>query len=326
MLKIGIIGAGMMGATHASAYANMNDAVIVGVADERTEAAKLAAAYSARSYASIAELIQAEDPDIIDICLPTDLHKAHVLYAAACRKHVFCEKPIALSVEDAMEMAEACRAAGVTFMVGHALRFSPDYMLAKRTVEDGKLGKISTVRMIREGAPPGWSAWFKDKSRSGGVIVDLGIHELDFLRSAFGEPQRVYAKVAEEGLPGEHAFVSVRMKSGVIAHLTASWALPDGFRSFLELAGTEGVLKLDSDDHKPIAVTRRSSGTGTDQPSSSWESPLSVSPYEAELRHFVDCIRTGAEPLITGEDAAKSLALALAAVRSAQSGEVITFE
>ncbi|MBM7565844.1 Gfo/Idh/MocA family protein [Paenibacillus sacheonensis] len=325
MLKIGIIGAGMMGGTHASTYANIYGVELVGVADERVEAAqRLAAEHEARSYGSIEELIQVENPDIIDICLPTDLHKAHVLYAASCGKHVFCEKPIAMSVEDALEMTEACSAAGVTFMIGHALRFSPDYQMAKEIVEEGKLGTIGTVRMIREGAPPGWSAWFKDKSRSGGVIVDLGIHELDWLRSTFGEPLRVYAKIAEEGLPGEHAFVSIRMKSGVIAHLTASWALPDGFRSFLELAGTEGLMKLDSDDHKPIAVTRR--GAGAELPSSSWESPLNRSPYEIELRHFVDCVRTGTEPLVTGTDAAKSLELALAALRSAQTGEVVTFE
>lgn len=323
MLKIGIIGAGMMGSTHAAAYDGIPKVRIVGVADEQPEtAAKLAGLYGANSYASMEALIEAEQPNVIDICLPNHLHKSHVIRAASGGMHVFCEKPIATSLEDAIGMDEACRSAGVTFMVGQALRFSPDYAMAKKLVEEGKLGKVGTVRMIREGAAPGWAEWFQDKSRSGGVLADLGIHDLDWLRWTFGEPQRVYAKIAGEGLPGEHAFVSIRTKSGIIAHLTASWALPDGFRSYLELAGTGGVLKLDSDDHKPIAVSLRGDGN----PAALAESPLAASPYEAELRHFVDCVRTGSRPLVTGEDAAKSLALALAAVKSAETGEVVTFD
>jgi predicted dehydrogenase len=207
-------------------------------------------------------------------------------------------------------------------MIGHVLRFSPEYRTAKQLVDDGRLGRVGTVRLIREGVAPFWSPWFGDKTRSGGVVLDLAIHDLDWLLWTFGDAERVYAKIAspEQGLPGEHAFVSVRMKSGVIAHVTGSWAQPDGFRSFLEMAGTGGVVTLDSADTNAIRTTVR----GEERPVHSVASPLEPDGYTNELQHFIDCIESGADPLVSGEQAAKSLQLALAAIRSAESGQVVT--
>ncbi|MFB9279682.1 Gfo/Idh/MocA family protein [Cohnella cellulosilytica] len=328
MLKIGLIGAGMMGRAHAEAYAAVRGARLAGIADERAEAAaELAERIGVPYYASMEELIRAERPDAVDLCLPTGLHREFAVRAAEAGLHVLCEKPIALTMEDAGRMIEACRKAGVMLMVGHALRFSPDYRMAKTMADEGKLGRIGTVRMIRESAMPGWGAWFADRSRSGGVLLDLAVHDLDWLRWTFGEPRRVFARSvsAEQGLPrGEHAFVSVRMKSGVIAHVTGSWAQPDGFRSYLELAGTGGVAALDSDETQPIRIALRAEEGGQSRRFS--ESPLALDAYAAELQHFVDCIRTGTEPLVNGEEAALTLELALAAIRSADTGQVVHFD
>ncbi|XID90935.1 Gfo/Idh/MocA family protein [Paenibacillaceae bacterium WGS1546] len=328
MLKIGLIGAGMMGRAHAEAYASVRGARLVGIADECAEAAgRLAERAGVPHYGSMEELIRGERPDAVDLCLPTELHREYTVRAAESGLHVLCEKPIALTLEDAGRMIEACRKAGVVLMVGHALRFSPDYRMAKAMAAEGKLGKIGTVRMIRESAMPGWGAWFADRSRSGGVLLDLAVHDLDWLRWTFGEARRVYAKSASaaQGLPrGEHAFVSIRMKSGVIAHLTGSWAQPDGFRSYLEMAGTGGVATLDSDGAQPIRIALRAEEGGRAAHFS--ESPLASDAYAAELQHFVDCIETGTEPLVNGEEAALTLELALAAIRSADSGQVVHFD
>jgi UDP-N-acetylglucosamine 3-dehydrogenase len=323
MLKIGLIGAGMIGRVHAEAYSSVKGFALTGVVDSNPEAAqKLAQSTGIQAYSSVEELVEQENPDALDICLPTYLHKPFVLEAAKLGKHVFCEKPIAVLREDAQQMYEACRAAGVTFMVGHALRFSPDYIRAKQLVDEGKLGKIGTVRLIRESGMPGWASWFADPAKSGGVLLDMSIHDLDWLRWTFGEAERVYAKSLPrgEGMPGDHAIVSIRMKNGAIAHVTGSWAQPDGFRSFLELAGTDGVATLDSDEILSIRTAIRQ---GKETVHSS-ESPLHISAYTAELQHFVDCIVSGTEPLVNGEEATRSLELCLAAIRSAESGQVVT--
>ncbi|WP_169306647.1 Gfo/Idh/MocA family protein [Cohnella pontilimi] len=322
MLKVGLVGAGGMGAVHAAALAGMRGAKLVGVVDAREEAARrLVEQAGVAHYTSLDELVSAENPNLIDICLPTDLHKEYAVRAAELGKHVFCEKPMARSSEEAQAMVEACRKAGVKLMIGHVLRFSPEYRTAKQMVEDGRLGRVGTVRMIREGAAPGWSAWFGDNKRSGGVLLDLAIHDMDWLRWTFGEAERVYAKLAgtEQGLPGEHAVVSIRMKSGVIAHITGSWAQPDGFRTFLELAGTGGVAKFDSADTYSIKTTLR----GEERLTHQLESPLEPDGYFHELQHFIDCIASGTEPSVNGEDAAQSLELALAAIRSAETGQVV---
>jgi UDP-N-acetylglucosamine 3-dehydrogenase len=323
MLKVGLVGAGGIGGVHAEALAAIRGARLVGVADAREEAArKLGEQFGVSHFSSLEELVQAANPDIIDICLPTDLHKEFVVRAAELGKHVFCEKPMARSSEEAEQMVEACRKAGVKLMIGHVLRFSSEYRTAKKLVDDGRLGRVGTVRLIREGAAPGWSSWFGDKRRSGGVLLDLAIHDIDWLRWTFGEAERVYAKIAlvEQGLPGEHAFASIRMKSGVIAHVTGSWAQADGFRTFLEMAGTGGVATFDSANIASIRTTLRGEG----HPQHSAQSPLASNAYANELQHFIDCVDAGTEPLVNGEDAAKSLQLALAAIRSAESGQVVT--
>jgi predicted dehydrogenase len=323
MLKIGLVGAGMIGRVHAEAYAQVKGVTLVGVADSNPDAAdSLARSSGARAYFSLEELVAAEKPDALDICLPTHLHKPYVLEAAKLGKHVFCEKPIAASADDARAMVEACRKAGITFMVGHVLRFSPEYAMAKQMADEGKLGKVGTVRMIRESGMPGWADWFADPGKSGGVLLDMSIHDFDWLRWTFGEADRVYAKSLprEEGLPGDHAFVSVRMKNGAIAHVTGSWAQPEGFRSFLELAGTGGVATLDTDDFASIRTATRKDGAIV----RGAESPLGTSAYAAELQHFADCIALGKEPLVNGEEATRSLELCLAAIRSAETGQVVT--
>src|SRR5690606_8031401 len=131
--------------------------------------------------------------------------------AAAAGKHVFCEKPISISIEDAKAMVEACEKAGVTLMVGHVLRFFPEYDAARDAVAGGRLGDPKVIRATRASAFPTWGSdnWFADESRSGGPIVDLIIHDIDWIRWTFGEVQRVYAKRTER-----YALVTLRLESG----------------------------------------------------------------------------------------------------------------
>lgn len=328
MLKVGIIGAGTMGRIHAGAYALMKDAQLVGVADIRPAAAQpLADQLGSKAYSTLEDLIAAENPDIIDICLPTYLHKSFVMKAAQFGKHVICEKPIAPALEDAQEMIEACRKAGVKLMVGHVLRFFPEYAKAKQMVDRNAVGKVGTVRMLRGGSiPSGWNDWYRSFDQSGGVILDLIIHDFDWLRWTFGEVERVYAKglIGREMLSMDHAFVSLRFVNGTIAHVNGSWAHPEGFRTFLEIAGKKGVISMDSDDTVSIHTSLHSAKSAAAASVQIPESPLGKSPYLLELEHFVDCALHDKQPSITGEDAYKAVEISLAALQSVRTGRAIT--
>lgn len=328
MLKVGIVGAGTMGRIHAEAYALMKDAQLIGIAESRSEAAQtIAEKLGISAYSSMEDMIAAESPDIIDICLPTYLHKSFVLKAAQLGKHVICEKPMATTLEDARAMIEACRKAGVKLMIGHVLRFFPEYAKAKQMVDGNAVGKVGTVRMLRGGSmPTGWNEWYRSFDKSGGVILDLVIHDFDWLRWTFGEVERVYAKglIGREALPMDHAFVSLRFKNGTIAHVNGSWAHPDGFRTFLEIAGKKGVISTDSNDavsiHTSLHTIKSAAAASVHVP----ESPLGKSPYLLELEHFVDCVLHDKQPCITGEDAYKAVEISLAALQSIRTGRAVT--
>lgn len=325
MLKIGLIGAGMIGKVHADAYSRISSAKLVGIVDVRKDVAEKAAhSLNVPVFDSLEELIKGEDPDVIDICLPTFLHKEYVVKAAQYGKHVFCEKPIAVSADEAKEMIEACEKAGVKFMVGHMLRFSPDYVKTKQMVVDGAVGKVGTVRMIREsGIPSNWNYRYDNQRGSGSVIKDLIVDDFDWLRWTFGDVERIYAKGLQgrEDAQMDHVFVSVRMKNGIMAHVTGSWAQPEGFSSSLEVAGQSGVISLQSDaSTMPIRAMIRTES----KVEHSGESPLGKTPYVLELEHFVESILQNTQPSISGQDAIHSLEISLAALKSIETGRAIT--
>jgi len=328
MIRVLVIGAGTMGRAHASAYAVMPGVKLVGIADiQADKASGLAAKWSTRAFPSFEEAVQElglAGIDVIDICLPTPLHKELVVKSADAGKHVICEKPIARSAEDAAFMIRYCREKGVRLFVGHVLRFFPEYVKAKALLDQGSIGKPAVIRAGRGGGYPiGWNDWYSDFGTSGGVTLDVMIHDFDYLRWCFGEVERVYAK----GLHGRHqaqldyALVTLRFRSGVIAHVEGTWA-HEGFSMYFEMAGTTGVIDYDSRTDTPIVYkSRRQSETvpGVIVP----ESPLAQSPYYRELAHFMSCIQDGSEPLVTAEDALEALRISLAALSSMSSGQPV---
>ncbi|MBD3182685.1 gfo/Idh/MocA family oxidoreductase [Candidatus Poribacteria bacterium] len=328
MLKIGIIGAGTMGGMHADCFSEIDGAEVIAVADAREEAAKnVASKYSARTFTNGDDIIALDDVDIVDICLPTPFHKENVLKVAAAGKHVFCEKPIARNLQDGKEMIDACNKAGVKFMVGHVLRYFHEFSAAKNLIDSGAVGKPGVVRTTRAaGHPQGWSNWYANMEMAGGVVLDMIIHDFDFLRWCFGEVERVYAKgLAYSGIPNvDYALVTIRFKSGVIAHVEGSWAHPRGFFVTLEVAGDGGLFEFDSRTSSPLKVSKKSSDSGeggVEVP----QNPVNESPYTMELRHFIQSVAEDKEPEVTGEDALRALEIALAALQSIKTGEPMQF-
>lgn len=323
MLRVGIIGAGGMGKVHASVYQGIAGVKLIGISDIRSEVARAAAdEFKTKAFDSADELINSGETDMIDICTPTPFHKENAVKAARAGKHVICEKPIARNLDDALKMVDACKKARVKFMVGQVVRFFPEYVRIKELLDQGAVGKPAVARASRSvGVVAGWENWYSNYELSGGLILELLIHDFDMLRWYFGEAKRVFASESKRK-GAEYALVTIRFKNGVIAHVEGSRAYFLNFKSTLEIAGDGGLIDFDSDVAKPISVCSGKKGNGGEKvavPSN----PAEESPYHKELASFVNCIQKDLDSFIDGMEATKSLKVALAALESAKTGKAV---
>ncbi|MGE5507258.1 MAG: Gfo/Idh/MocA family oxidoreductase [Chitinophagales bacterium] len=329
MIKVGLIGCGTMGRVHGEAYAALPGARLMAVTDVRRHLAEEVAAFSHAEVMADAEaLIARPELDAIDICVPTPLHKDLILKAAASRKHIFTEKPLARTLDEGREVLEAVGKAGVKLMVGHVLRFSPPYQKAREALTQGRIGRPGVVRTTRGGGgfPTAWQDWYASIPMSGGIMLDMLIHDLDFLRWCFGDVERVYAKTTLNREIGryEYALIVLRFKSGVIAHVEGTWHDVGGFFYGYEIAGDGGLLSFDSRTSTPIRTVTFDQEAGRTAGVAIPENPTAENPYQLEISHFVDCLESGTEPAVTGEDGYKAMEIALAAIKSAETGEPVT--
>jgi UDP-N-acetylglucosamine 3-dehydrogenase len=322
-MRIGLVGAGFMGGVHLNAYAGIPEVDVVGVADARTEAAVAGAKMvGARPYASYEELVAAEDVEVVDVCLPTAFHKDLALRAAGEGRHVILEKPIARTIEDAQEILEAFSGDGPSLFVGHVVRFFPEYVGIKEKIDAGDLGTVGVVRTSRR-SPflLGWNDWYADWRVSGGVLLDLVIHDFDFLRWALGEVERVYARgmLGREYNRLDYVLVTLRFESGAIAHAEGHWGYPGPFNYSIEVAGSDALITLDSTE--PASLELIGEAPAQDEVP---DLASGKSPYELELEHFVHCIESGEEPIVQARDACEALRIGLAATESVLTGEPVT--
>ena len=330
MTRIAIVGAGTMGQLHAQSCLNLPDAQVTWVADRHAERAEALAALlgaGCRATTDNAEAVGAGDVDAVLVCVPTRDHRAVTELAAARGKHVFCEKPLALTLADAEAMVEACRRAGVRLMVGHVVRFFPEYARIHQLLGEDAVGQVGVVRASRLNAYPRPDrGWYTDLAASGGPIVDLMIHDLDTLRWYFGEVARAYGRGLSHTAAQpttDYALALLRFESGVIAHVEASWAHTT-FRTAIEVYGEHGALRHASEESAALRLEQ----IGTEEARAAVQvpsSPLAEGPYQAELRHFLACLRDGAPFLVDGEEAIRSLALALAVLESVRTGRPVHF-
>jgi predicted dehydrogenase len=328
-MRVGILGLGAIGAVHAAAWAE-TEAEFVGGFDPLPENAQaIAAKYGGRAYPDIESLL--EDVDIVDICTPTHLHHSQVLQAAAAGKHIVCEKPLARTLEQGREMVAACNAAGVKLLVAHVVRFFPEYRRAKDAVDAGMIGEPAVIRLQRDVFQPRKAAgnWFVDFGKSGGMMLDLMIHDFDYARWVAGEVKTVFAKsIGTSGMEAgvDHGLAILTHHNGAISHIEGSWAYPPPtFRTKFEIAGSQGLIVHDSDATAPIQVFRHQQDEDSAEvpvPAS----PLLESPYTAEIRAFHRAIVEDSPVPVSAADGLAALQIALAAMESAQTGKPVTLE
>jgi len=325
---VGIIGSGNMGALHVSRWQALPVRLTGFYDSDPARAVALADRYGGQAFTRVEQLLGKSD--IIDICTPPAEHSSATIAAARAGKHVICEKPIARHLADAQAMIAACESAGVRLFVAQVVRFFPEFARAKAVLDSGALGRLGVVRSVRGGTLPQHSGWFADMAQSGGVTLDMTIHDIDYLRWLCGDVVRVFTRgLTFRGLAVDHVLMTLRFASGAIGHIEGSWAFPAGtFRTYLELAGTDGLLVQDSDDARPLDVQYHS---GAAAPALALNDPalLIEDPYFKEFQHFLNALDSGSAFLVTPHDALAALRVALAALESLRTGrpiDIATFE
>lgn len=320
-LTIGLIGAGTIAHAHVPAWKALGARVLIYSLKGGHE---LASQYDLEVVDSLDELL--ERASFVDIVTPSVTHKDLAMRAIAAGRHVICEKPLTLAAADSQELLDAAAAAGVRIYPAHVVRFFPAYVTAHDAVREGKIGNVAVARYFRTASSPAIQGWYRDEARSGGVIMDLMVHDLDQARWICGEVARVYAVQSPPTVEGivptfVSAHVTLTHTNGAISHLRATWGAPGtSFKTSFSIAGDKGVLRFSS-----------TVGTGLEE---DLQEPLHVdllvpssepyeSPYLTQLREFTQAFQGGAEPRVNALDGAAAVYLAQAARQSMASGKTV---
>lgn len=333
MIKIGLIGAGFMGTMHASCYealAGSGAFQVTAVADDNAEkAAKLADKFGAAVYPSAEALINEADVNTVDICLPTYLHFAPAALAMKKGYNVFVEKPVCLNESEAEQLLALQRETNAQVMVGQCIRFWPEYVELKRIADSGTYGKLLSGVFKRISPNPGWAwqQWLHDPSKSGSAALDLHVHDVDFVRSLLGEPERLAAETVSYNGANGHIFSLYRYKDAVIS-LEGGWDYPESFP--FEMAyrvSFEKATVVFSSASSPSLRIYEADGAivepTLDAPDvASGEGGGNISSlggYYRELQYFLECLTSGREiGNSTLKDGCDSLRLTLREIAAAR--------
>ena len=337
-MGFGVIGAGAMGDIYTEILSGeVREARLVAVTGG-TRAARLAARHGVAHEPSLDALLERADVDAVVLASPTQLHREQTLAAARAGKHVFTEKPMAVTLADCDAMSSACRTAGVTLSVNTVTRYRRGVRLARDLVGAGQIGDIRMVRHTYnyiEGSYVGGKTWTAEPG-AGSPFLDQGAHCNDAIRwfvasdAVWASAQ--YASYTADEPPDQSAMVTYRFANGVMAQLWASYELPSpglgsrGWTIDYLFVGSEGII--DVEYYGSCRVGRG------DHWETVYEHPIvdiaknpldpnRIYPYTDQVQDFVDAIGAGRPPLVTGEDGRAGIEMAIAADRSAATGEAV---
>lgn len=296
MLKVGLIGVGGISRAHIPAWEKFEDTELVALCDVRP---KQMEQYSDKHcYTDFDTMLENENLDILDICLPTYLHIEYSIKALEKGINVVCEKPVSLNKGDAIRIYDIAEKNDVKFMIAHVLRFWPEYEFIKKLIDTKKYGKLLTGNMQRLFHYPDWSwdDWMIDEKRSGLVPFDLHIHDLDFLVYSLGKPQTVKSFRSRCGM--QDVVEILYDFGGTYINCEATWygakiPFSAGFRFQFEKAVvcyTDGKLTVYADDGTVV-----SADNGGGAKSDTLDLPKTDA-YADELRYFTDCVKENQSP------------------------------
>lgn len=333
--KIGVIGCGAIARRrHLPEYTMLPQAELVAVADINAERAEeMASLYGARAYTDYRELLQHDGLDAVSVCLPNALHAPVSIAALEARLHVLCEKPMAVSQEEAEAMNAAAAKSGRMLMIGHNQRLMLPHKKAKELLDSGMLGRVLTFRTsFGHGGPETWSVegpggWFFQKKHAFiGAMGDLGVHKADLLRYLLGE------EIAEVGAfvgtlhkqntdVDDNAVCILKTESGIIGTLAASWTYKAKEDNSTVLYCEHGTLRLIEDSTYMVIAEMNNGERILHQ-----IGKVATNDKQTEsgiIREFIGHLAAGTKPVISGEEGMKSLQVILAALKSAETGTMI---
>jgi len=337
MLRIGIVGWGFMGKMHFRCYKSDTNVEVTAICDADAKQLQNSSGVSGNIsgaeddldlsnialYSDLSNMLVEEKLDALSIASPTFLHASQTIEALTEGVHVFCEKPMALNSGDCREMAEVAKQSGKTLQIGHCIRFWPEYVQAKEIIDSQKYGKVSAATFQRLSLTPTWS-WdncFLDGKRSGGAMLDLHIHDTDYVQYVFGMPKEVFSR-GVIGLSGEFDHTVTQYLYGNDCVITAEggWIMAPGFgfemsfKIMLEKAtlvyssaqeSTFRIFPIDGEIIIPEILT----GDG----------------YSFEIQHFVDTLSGKAVPsIITPEQSGDSVKIIEAEKESIRNNDKIS--
>ncbi len=346
-VKIGLVGTGDIGRLHAQSLRKLPDVELV-IAQGRNpdKARQLAGEMGAGLAQNYEAMLKDGSVDAVDLCVPNDLHHEYALAAAGAGKPTLCEKPIALSLEDAREMIEAFETSGTPLMVAHVLRFWPEYAMGRKIIADGSLGKVrsfSARRMLSLLLAVGGSdGWRRSAQRSGGAVLDLQVHDLDYILWLFGQPKGVYSRgVRSEYGSFDHVNTILDYGSDLIVSVESSFLLKGNpvvmdYRaigdegslefSFIESDFAMHDMHLDRPGQKksnPPSLVRYRWGRKAEVLAQQPADTVSVA-FENEMKAFVGLVRGEKDPAVSHpREALEALRVALASQKSCETGRPI---
>ncbi|HBU84857.1 MAG TPA: gfo/Idh/MocA family oxidoreductase [Paenibacillus sp.] len=334
-IKVAVFGCGAIAERrHIPEYAANENVELVAFADPIVERAeKMAETYGGKAYSSYEELLVSEEVDAVSVCTPNYLHASMAIAAANAGKHVLVEKPMAVTTEEGEQMIEAAKKNGVYLMVGHNQRLMPPHVKAKEILDSGKLGKVLNFRTsFGHPGPEGWSvdgaeSWFFRKEEAiMGAMGDLGVHKSDFIRYLLDdEVSEVAGFIStlhkENTKVDDNATCLLRMKSGAIGTLVASWTQYRAGDNSTVLWCENGVMKIGTVEGDEVIVELTNGTVETYKVGAMATNEKQVP--SGVIDAFVESIVTQTPPSISGEEGLRSLQVILAAFESEKTGQIV---
>ncbi|MCS7462861.1 Gfo/Idh/MocA family oxidoreductase [Paenibacillus doosanensis] len=318
-MKAALIGDGQIGLSYARSLSKLRDtacwAGLCGVTDG--EAIRLAEAAGSPVFRTYEEMMELAAPDIVCVCMPPHMQQEYVLKSIERGKHVFCEAPPAVDADWLKPAFQAAEAKGVCFLAGQAERFAPYFRDMKSKLDKGAIGAPGVVHIQRSAPYPAEAG---DRHADAGAIRDGVISrwlpkDIFLLRWMLGEINTVYA--LNPRAPGvDYALVTLRFASGAIANIAEYWGDAERYRYRIELAGSEGVIRYDSNNTASIEVKRRNEAGDSIET----DSPSVRSPYDEQLADVLRCIAENLPPIVATEDIVTAMNIAEAACISLETG------
>ena len=332
MIKLAIAGMGYIGKVHYDASQKIDGARVVGAWTSHPDLVGKYCDPSVRLYSNFHDMLVESRPDAVIVCVPTFLHEQYVIEALAHDCHVLCEKPFALNRRTAEKMVAAKGRTGAVLMVAQVLRFWPQYVEIKRMVENGKFGSVSVVHAHRLAKPPAVGSWFRDPAKSGGCLLDLQVHDMDYVYWLLGQPSEIHTVgVRSESGCWDHASTTLRCGPAV-ATIEASFLMADSwpFTCSVQVTGTQAVAEYGFRVSGNVSEREQAADELILYPVGSSATRVDTSRddmYVAQLKHFVECVKEKRDsdvcPLQENLDV---MSLMDASLQSAETGQPVSLD